>query len=95
MAQEAIHTIQKCTSKAGAMALKINLAKANDKVDWHFFQYTFKAFGFPNHYMRLIMNCVSETALSNLWNKEKLPKFQTAVDVARVTPYPLIFLCCV
>lgn len=78
IAQERMHTVKHSKRKGRAMALKIDLAKAYDSVDWLFLKDTLSAFGFLDLCTRLIMNCVSKAFFSILWNGEKLPKFKAA-----------------
>ena len=44
IASEAIHSM--CTSREGAMFIKLDMAKAYDRVNWDFFQKVLLAFGF-------------------------------------------------
>lgn len=70
-----MHFINKSRSKKGAMAYKIDLEKAYDRIDWRFLKLTLEDFGFPPATVKLIMFCVSCSSLSLLWNGSKLPPF--------------------
>ena len=55
-------------SKKGIVVLKIDLYKAYESVEWSFLDRTLAGFGFPKVIRRLIMFCVSFSALSIVWN---------------------------
>lgn len=55
VAQEILHTIRK-RKKGGGLALKVDIAKAYDTVNWDFLKETISAFGFPKVLINLIMN---------------------------------------
>ena len=59
IAQELIHTISLKKGQAGFMAIKIDLEKTYDKLEWHFLHDMLKLYSFPSHLIKLIMSCVS------------------------------------
>lgn len=63
VAQEIMHLIKKSKSKTGALAFKIDLEKAYDRVDWSFLKLALEDFGFPQAIIKLIMFCVSSSSL--------------------------------
>lgn len=77
--QECTHTIRKNKSESVPMALKIDLAKAYDWVDWRLLKDTLIAFDFPELTVKVIMNFVEQATFSLLWNREKLPNFRAAL----------------
>lgn len=64
VAQVIMHFIHRNKSRKGAMAFKIDLEKAYDRVDWNFLKLTLEDFGFPLAIVKLIMFCVSSSYLS-------------------------------
>lgn len=66
IATETIHSM--ATSKEKAMFIKLDLAKAYDRVRWSFLQKVLGAFGFATEWIQWVMSCVSSTSLSMLIN---------------------------
>ncbi|XP_060972557.1 uncharacterized protein LOC133038424 [Cannabis sativa] len=67
--QEVVHAIN--TRKHGRMgwvALKLDMAKAFDRVEWHFLRSIMSHFNFPQNFVSLIMKCISTTEISFLIN---------------------------
>lgn len=50
------------------MAIKINLEKAYDKIEWAFIREMLIEFNFPDNIVYLIMSCVSLVSTSLLFN---------------------------
>lgn len=67
--QELVHSMSKRRGKMGVMAIKIDLEKAYDRLEWSFIRDTLNLFNFPNHLTYLIMSCVSTTSISVLFNR--------------------------
>ncbi|KAK4386128.1 putative mitochondrial protein [Sesamum angolense] len=54
--------------KMGHMALKLDISKAYDKVEWNFFKHVLLRLGFPPRLVDLIMLCISSVRYSFLIN---------------------------
>lgn len=52
-----IHTRNR--QKAGFFSLKTNVTKAYDRIEWKFLEGMLRAFGFPDKWVQLVMQCVS------------------------------------
>ena len=66
--QEIIHTINKKKGRVGYMAIKVDLEKAYDKLEWSFIWETLLKENLHKGLVDLIMNCVSSTTISMLFN---------------------------
>ena len=79
---------KKTTGKIGVAGLKLDMAKAYDRVEWPFLERVLKSMGFPTNWVSLIMNCVSSVSFAVLLNGSPCDTF---------TPDPLspyLFILC-
>ena len=70
--QEIIHTLSKKRGKVGYMALKIDLEKAYDNLEWSFIRDMLIRFNFPLDIIDIIMSCIFTVSTSILFNGEAL-----------------------
>ena len=75
LAKEVIPTMSISNSKKGLMALKIDLEKAFDRLEWGFIKYILEFFNFPSDKIEIIMSCITTSNLSVLVNGERLNYF--------------------
>ena len=95
MVQEIIHSMLLSHSKIGYMAVKIDLEKAYDRLEWSFIRLTLQFFKFPSDWINLIMSCVSSTTLSVLVNGERLTEFVPSRGIRQGNPLsPYLFIMC-
>ena len=52
------------------MAIKVDLEKAYDRIDWQFLEDTLREIELPSKLISLIMACVTECKMQVLWNDE-------------------------
>lgn len=62
-------------SKVNWMAIKVDLEKAYDRLRWDFIEDTLSNVGFPQPFIRVIMECVSSSSMQLLWNEEVTDEF--------------------
>ena len=72
IAQEIIHSLGKKKGKTGYIALKIDLEKAYDKLEWGFIRSMLIRINLPTQLIDVIMSCVSTVSTSILFNGEVL-----------------------
>ena len=71
VAFETLHSIQNYKSTThGFLALKLDMSKAYDRVDWNFLEQLMRKLGFNDGSIHLIMGCVKIVTYSILVNGE-------------------------
>lgn len=51
------------------MALKLDISKAYDKVEWFFLRHTTERLGFSNKWINLVMDCITTSSYSVIINR--------------------------
>ncbi|GAU34295.1 hypothetical protein TSUD_20010 [Trifolium subterraneum] len=73
IATEVIHALKRKTKgRRGELALKIDISKAYDKVDWGFLRGVMTRMGFTDVWIRWVMMCVSSVNYSVLMNSDRV-----------------------
>ncbi|KAH9668523.1 reverse transcriptase domain-containing protein [Citrus sinensis] len=66
---ECLHKIRHSKSKRnGLVALKLDISKAYDRVEWYFLEQTMRKLGFSNQWISLIMRCITTVSYSVIIN---------------------------
>ena len=63
------------------MVLKIDLEKAFDRLEWSFIREVLVHFNFPSNLIAIIMDRISSTSISVLFNDGKLPTFSPSCGI--------------
>ena len=63
IAQELIYALDRKKGKEGFMAIKVDLKKAYDRLEWCFIYKVLQAFHFPLNITKLIMSCITSTSI--------------------------------
>ena len=68
---EVMHCInQRRKGKEGLMAIKLDMSKASDRVEWGFLEVMMRKMGFQDRWISLMMMCVNTVSYSVLINGE-------------------------
>lgn len=91
VAQETIHSIRQAKKKGAA--LKIDLSKAYDRIDWSFLRLLLTHFGFKVEFINWIMGCITNVNFVVLINGAASNFFKSQRGLRQGCPLsPLLFL---
>lgn len=68
ISHEILHSFKKKRAKNGYMAIKLDLSKTFDRLEWPFIIVVFKKLGFSDDWCQLILQCINTISYSVLIN---------------------------
>ena len=94
---ESLHHMKtSCTGRSGYMALKLDMSKAYDRVEWTFLEKIILKLGFQNSWVSLIMECITTVTYSIMVNGEPQGMITLTRGIRQRDPLsPYFFLFCV
>ena len=96
VAFECIHSMKRRKkAKTGACAVKLDMMKAYDRVEWPFLEAIMLKLGFSSSMVKLILKCVTSTSFLVKVNGVLLPRFAPSRGLRQGDPIsPYHFLMC-
>lgn len=72
IAHELMHSLKnRRYGKTGWVALKLDMAKAFDRIEWAYLEAVLRMFGFDEQWIRWVMACVTTVSFATIINGEK------------------------